>query len=54
MPKSSATKSTKKRVNVKDLPAAEKKLSEKQMKKVKGGMMAMNMSFVKPPNPGTK
>jgi ribosomal protein S1 len=30
--------STKKRVKVKDLPAEEKKMSGKEMKKVKGGM----------------
>lgn len=37
MAKSSTTKSAKKRVEVKDLPAAKKKTSTKEMKKVKGG-----------------
>jgi hypothetical protein len=31
-------KSTKKRVKVKDLPAGEKKMSKKEMEKVKGGL----------------
>lgn len=38
MPKSSTTKSAKKRVNIKDMPAKEKKMSKKDMKKVKGGI----------------
>ncbi|MBC7932109.1 MAG: hypothetical protein H7Z38_16240 [Rubrivivax sp.] len=37
MPKSSKPESAKKRVNVKDLSAAETKLTAKEMKKVKGG-----------------
>lgn len=37
MPKSTKLKSTKKRVKVKDMSASEKKLSGKEMKKVKGG-----------------
>ncbi|MBC7932111.1 MAG: hypothetical protein H7Z38_16250 [Rubrivivax sp.] len=37
MPKSSTTKSAKKRVKVKNLPAGEKTLTEKEAKKVKGG-----------------
>lgn len=41
MAKSSTSKSAKKRVNVKDLPAAEAKLTGKQMKKVKGGERAI-------------
>lgn len=36
--KSGKLKSTKKRVKVKDLPADEKKLTGKDMKKVKGGL----------------
>lgn len=38
MPKDGTARSAKKRVNVKDLPASEKKLTGKQMKKVKGGV----------------
>ncbi|MBC7909923.1 MAG: hypothetical protein H7Y30_05455 [Pyrinomonadaceae bacterium] len=38
MPKSSTTKSAKKRTQVKDLPKKEKKLSAGEMKKVKGGL----------------
>lgn len=37
MPKSSKLKTTKKRVKVKELPETEKKMSGKDMKKVKGG-----------------
>jgi hypothetical protein len=37
MPKSSKSKSAKKRVKVKDLSAAEKKMPRKDLKKVKGG-----------------
>jgi hypothetical protein len=38
MPKSSKLTSTKKRVKVKDLSATEKKMSGKDMKKVRGGI----------------
>lgn len=37
MTKSSKSKSTKQRVKVKDLPAAKKKMTAKELKKVKGG-----------------
>lgn len=41
MPKKSTTKDAKKRVKIKNLPAAEAKLTEKQMKKVKGGAISV-------------
>ena len=41
MAQNSRTKSAKKRVKVKDLNAAEKKVSAKEMKKVKGGLPAV-------------
>lgn len=41
MPKSSAARGAKKRVKVKDLAAPEKKMSAREMKKVKGGLPAV-------------
>ena len=38
MAKNNTTRSTKKRVKVKDLPAAKQKLTTKQKKSVKGGI----------------
>ncbi len=38
MAKSTKLTSTKKRVKIKELPAAQKKMSSKAMKKVKGGL----------------
>ncbi len=46
MAKSTKLKSTRKRVSVKDLPAAKKKVSSKQMKKVKGGAGYIQFSGV--------
>ena len=43
MAKSSTTKGTKKRVKVKTLAAPKKKLTGKQMKKVKGGYELKNV-----------
>ena len=43
MAKSSKSKSAKKRVKVQNLPAAKKKLTEKDMKKVKGGTTDDNL-----------
>ena len=43
MPKSNMTKGARKRVRVKDLPAAEKKLTGKQMKKITGGGVAIDI-----------
>lgn len=39
MAKNSKPKSTKKRVKVKDLPAAERELSAEEAKRVKGGVL---------------
>ncbi len=51
MPKSSAS-TTKNRVNVKDLPAAEKNLTANELKKVKGGSYEMSKSDgIKAPKP---
>jgi hypothetical protein len=41
MAQNSKTKSTKKRVKVQDLNTTEKKMSAKEMKKVKGGLPAV-------------
>lgn len=46
MAKSSKLTSTKKRVKIKDLPAAKKKISGKAMKKVKGGAGTIEMEDV--------
>ncbi|MBC7909922.1 MAG: hypothetical protein H7Y30_05450 [Pyrinomonadaceae bacterium] len=43
---------TKKRTQVKDLPPKEKKLSERDMKKIKGGFEPIEVVTVKIPKPG--
>ncbi|MBC7909924.1 MAG: hypothetical protein H7Y30_05460 [Pyrinomonadaceae bacterium] len=46
MPKSSPSKSAKKRVKVQNLPAQAKTLTEKEAKKVKGGFVATGVELV--------
>ena len=52
MAQSSKTKSTKKRVKIKDLPVGEKKLSKKEQQNVKGGLTGQTTIGPKQPLPG--
>ena len=49
MPKSTKTKSSKRNVKVKNLPTSEKKLTSKEAKKVKGGILIGLLLPVKAP-----